>query len=136
MERTTIGTTALILTAVLGILTAITLLDARLTEAEGRALADLQRQACNARALTFEAQLACARIEPDTGWAVHRLPIPGFFGLITWLTLGFGLAMLAKPDEDSPADMASTEERERLRKRALAAQEKMREEQSKREGTS
>ena len=136
MQKSTIGTTALILTAVLGILTAITSLDARLTEAEGRALADLQRQACNARALIFEAQLACARIEPDTGWAVHRLPIPGFFGLITWLTLGFGVAMLAKPDEDSPADMASTEERERQRKLALAAQEKMREEQSKREGTS
>jgi hypothetical protein len=131
MQKTTLGAVALILTALLGIATAITSLDARLTEAEGRALADLRRTACNARALTFDAQLACARIEPDTGWAVHRLPIPGFFGLITWLTLGFGLAMLARPDEDSVADMGSTEERERQRKLALAAQAKLREEEAK-----
>jgi len=131
MQKSMIGTAALLLTALLGIATAITLLDARITEAEGRALADLRRPACNARALTFEAQLACARIEPDTGWAVHRLPIPAFFGLITWLTLGFGLAMLAKPNEDSAADMGSTEERERQRKLALAAQAKLREDEAK-----
>jgi hypothetical protein len=136
MQKTTIGAVALILTVLLGIATAITLLDARMTEEEGRALADLRRTACNARALTFEGQLACAKIEPNTGWAVHRLPVPGFLGLITWLTLGFGLAMLARPDEDSAADLGSTEERERQRKLALAAQAKLREEEAKRDGTS
>ena len=136
MQKTTIGAVALILTALLGIATAITLLDARMTEEEGRALADLRRTACNARALTFEGQLACARIQPESGFVVARMGIAGFFALATLITLGFGLAMLARPDEDSAADMGSTEERERQRKLALAAQAKLREEEAKRDGRS
>jgi hypothetical protein len=44
--------------------------------------------------------------------------------------------MLAKPDTDRPANLASTAERDRQRRLALAAQEKLREEQSKRAGAS
>jgi hypothetical protein len=136
MQKSTIGTAALLLTALLGIATAISLLNARMTEEEGRAIATLQRQACLARTFPPNDLSRCPPLEPETGWVVHRLPIAGFFGLITWLTLGFGAAMLARPDEDTAADLGSTEERERQRKLAMAAQAKLREEEAKRDGTS
>lgn len=136
MERTTIGKFALALCGVFILLTAISVLSAQTTPGEAKALATLRRAACNAQALTFDAQLACARIQPESGFVIARMGTAGFFGLAALITLGFGLAMLARPDTDRPADMGRTEERERQRKLALAAQAKMRAEQSKREGTS
>ena len=136
MERTTIGKGALVLAAVLGIVTALSVIAARTSPEEAKALADLKRIGCNAMATTFEAQLACARIQPEAAFITEKLKISGFFAITTLMSLGFGLAMLARPDADKPADMGSTEERARQRKLALAAQEKLREEQSKRDGTS
>jgi hypothetical protein len=136
MERTTIGKLALALCGVFILLTIFAVMEARTTPAEAKALADLRRIGCNAQALTFDAQLACARIQPESGFVVARMGVAGFFGLATLITLGFGLAMLAKPDTDRPADLASTAERDRQRRLALAAQEKLRKEKSKHDGAS
>ena len=136
MEKSTIGKGALAFAILLALATGLSLLEARTTPAEAKALADRRRIGCNAQALTFDAQLACARIQPETGFVVARMGIAGFFGLATLITLGFGLAMLAKPNEDKLPDMGRTEERERQRKLALAAQAKLREEKAKRDGTS
>lgn len=127
MEKSTIGKFALALCGVFILLTAFSVLSAQTTPEEAKALANLRRAACNAQALTFDAQLACARIQPESGFVVARMGIAGFFGLATLITLGFGLAMLAKPNEDKLPDMGSTPERERQRRLALAAQEKLRE---------
>ncbi len=128
MEKSTIGKGALVLAILLGIATGLSLLEARTRPEEAKALADLRRIACNAQALTFDAQLACARIQPEPGFVVARMGIAGFFGLATLITLGFGLAMLARPNADKLPDMGSTADRERQRRLALAAQEKLREE--------
>ncbi len=136
MEKSTIGKGALVLAMLLCIAAGLSLLEARTTPAEAKALADLRRIGCNAQALTFDAQLACARIQPESGFVVARMGVAGFFGLATLITLGFGLAMLARPNVDKLPDMGRTEERERQRRLALAAQAKMREEEAKRDGTS
>ena len=136
MQKSTIGKGALVFAAVLGILTALSVIAARTSPEEAKALAELKRMGCNAMATTFDAQLACARIQPEAAFITEKLKISGFFAITTLMSLGFGLAMLARPDADKPADMGSTEERARQRRLTLAAQEKLREEQSKRDGTS
>lgn len=136
MERNTIGRIALALFGALLLLTILAVVSARMTPEEASAVAALRRATCDAKALTFDAQLACGRIQPEAGFIMARLNLAGFFGLAALITLGFALAMLAKPNADRPADMGSQAERARQRRLALAAQEKLRAERLERDGTS
>ena len=132
MEKSTIGKGALILAAMLGLFTAASLLAARTSPEEARALAELRRIGCAAQAFTIEAQTRCQQIQPEPAFITERLKISGFFAITTLMALGFGLAMLAKPDGYSPPPrLDSQRERDRQRRLALAAQEKLREERAK-----
>ena len=136
MQKSKIGVAALVLAAFFAVLTAMHLVLARLTDEESRASTQLKRETCLAQAIMPADQARCRSIEPETGFVVARLPIPGFFAITTLMALGFGLAMLAKPDADKPADIRSISDRERQRRLTLAAQEKLREERARREGAS
>lgn len=128
MKRTSIGKFAIALCGIFILLTIFAIMAAQMTPEEASTLAAARRIACNAQAITFDAQLACARIKPEGGFVIARMGVAGFFGLAALITLGFGLAMLAKPTSDAPADLTNTDERARQRRLALAAQEKLREE--------
>jgi hypothetical protein len=134
MQKSSIGKGALVLAALLGLLTVLSLVAARTSPEEAKALADLRRIGCMAQAITIDAQTRCREIQPESAFITDRLKISGFLAITTLMSLGFGLAILARPDgTEAPGRRTEQDERARQRRLTLAAQEKLREERAKRE---
>lgn len=130
MNRTQIGVFALFLFAGLAIATLISTAGAQATPEELRALTALKRATCLADARIFEQQLACQRLTIDSAWIMPRLAIAGALAFSALMTLGYALAMLARP-AGTPApedDLTPDQKREQARYLALQAQHKLREE--------
>lgn len=130
MDRTQVGVFALFVFGGLALATLFSVSGAQATPEELRALGEMKRASCLAGARIFEQQLACQRTTVESAWIMPRLAIGGFFAFSALITLGYALAMLARPAGAATAEdeLTPDQKREQARYLALQAQHKLREE--------